>query len=133
MALKHDHNSATTPEVQSVSSQEPRTLLIICREAGHNRQRAQETFRLGQKRASEDPHCRDPELPREAPSTLTPHPTQTTAQEKPETGRETDRWTDGAGALAGHRSCRDLLSPAAWHTDGSEMPGPSRVGRQPRS
>ena len=88
---------------------------------------------LGQKLASQDPHCWDPELPQEAPTTLTPHPTQTTTQEKPETGRGTDRWTDGAGALAGHPSCQNLLSPAAWHTDGSEMPGLSHVGRQLRS
>ena len=31
MALTHDHNSDTTPEVESMSSQEPGTLVTICR------------------------------------------------------------------------------------------------------
>ena len=47
--------------------------------------------------------------------------------------RETDRGTDRAGALAVHPSCQNLLSPAAWHTGGSEMPGPHHVCGQPQS
>lgn len=43
--------------------------------------------------------------------------------------RQTDRWTDRAGALAAHPSRRDLLGPAAWH----ERPGPSRVCGRPHS